>query len=105
MKKLFIVVLAAIGMVSCMNTDEVIEVSNGDAIAFADAFIENSVRATAYDNNTLDHFNVWGTVTAGQSTAPIFADTEVTKARKRGDPRGTDAFGLKSRPDILHAER
>ena len=80
MKKLFIVVLAAIGMVSCMNTDEVIEVSNGDAIAFADAFIENSVRATAYDNGNLNHFNVWGTVTAGQSTAPIFAGTEVTKA-------------------------
>ena len=79
MKKLFIVVLAAIGMVSCMNTDEVIEVSNGDAIAFADAFIENSVRATAYDNGNLDHFKVWGTVTAGQSTAPIFAGTEVTK--------------------------
>ncbi|MBQ5669525.1 MAG: hypothetical protein IIV29_02425 [Tidjanibacter sp.] len=79
MKKLFIVVLAAIGMVSCMNTDEVIEVSNGDAIAFADAFIENSVRATAYDNGNLDHFNVWGTVTAGQSTAPIFAGTEVEK--------------------------
>ena len=79
MKKLFIVVLAAIGMVSCMNTDEVIEVSNGDAIAFADAFIENSVRATAYDNGSLDHFNVWGTVTAGQSTAPIFANTEVEK--------------------------
>ena len=70
MKKLFVIVLAAIGMVSCMNTDEVIEVNNDNAIAFADAFIENSVRATAYDNNTLDHFNVWGTVTAGQ---PILA--------------------------------
>ena len=80
MKKLFVIVLAAIGMVSCMNTDEVIEVSNGDAIAFADAFIENSVRATAYDNGNLNHFNVWGTVTAGQSTAPIFKGTEVTKA-------------------------
>ena len=95
MKKLFIVVLAAIGMVSCMNTDEVIEVSNGDAIAFADAFIENSVRATAYDNGSLDHFNVWGTVTAGQSTAPIFANTEVTKANGVWSYTGATQYWVK----------
>ena len=95
MKKLFIVVLAAIGMVSCMNTDEVIEVSNGDAIAFADAFIENSVRATAYKGN-LDHFNVWGTVTAGQSTAPIFANTEVTKANGVWSYDGATQYWVKS---------
>ena len=59
MKKLFVIVLAAIGMVSCMNTDEVIEVNNDNAIAFADAFIENSVRAEI-NNDNLDNFEVWG---------------------------------------------
>ncbi|MBP3383753.1 MAG: hypothetical protein J6K78_07585 [Tidjanibacter sp.] len=95
MKKLFVIVLVAIGLVSCMNTDEVIEVNNDNAIAFADAFIENSVRATAYDNNTLDHFNVWGTVTAGQSTAPIFAGTDVTKANGVWSYTGATQYWVK----------
>ena len=59
MKKLFVIVLAAIGMVSCMNTDEVIEVNNGNAIAFADAFIENSARAESNTGNPTT-LNVWG---------------------------------------------
>ena len=71
MKKLFVIVLAAIGMVSCMNTDEVIEVNNDNAIAFADAFIENSVRAEI-NNDNLDNFEVWGWMQENSVEAPVF---------------------------------
>ena len=63
MKKLFVIVLAAIGMVSCMNTDEVIEVKGGDAIAFADVMLDNAVRAAVDPSTTFETiqgFNVWG---------------------------------------------
>ena len=82
MKKLFVIVLAAIGMVSCMNTDEVIEVNNDNAIAFADAFIENSVRAMIDETNPLNTFNVWGymveNVQDDAVTATVFEGKEVT---------------------------
>ena len=77
MKKLFVIVLAAIGMVSCMNTDEVIEVNNDNAIAFADAFIENSVRAEI-NNDNLTQFNVWGWMQEDAVEAPVFNAMEVT---------------------------
>ena len=80
MKKLFVIVLAAIGMVSCMNTDEVIEVNNDNAIAFADAFIENSVRAIIENGNDPDQFNqfkVWGWMKEGAVEAPVFTGRDV----------------------------
>ena len=77
MKKLFVIVLAAIGMVSCMNTDEVIEVNNDNAIAFADAFIENSVRAEI-NNDNLENFEVWGWMQENTVEAPVFNAMEVT---------------------------
>ncbi|MBP3383755.1 MAG: hypothetical protein J6K78_07595 [Tidjanibacter sp.] len=76
MKKLFVIVLAAIGMVSCMNTDEVIEVNNDNAIAFADAFIENSVRAEI-ETADLTQFNVWGWMQEDAVTATVFEGKEV----------------------------
>lgn len=75
MKKLLFVVLAAIGMASCMNTDEVVEVNSDNAIAFADAFIENSVRAIIENGNDLNQFNqfkVWGWMKEGAVEAPVF---------------------------------
>ncbi len=83
MKKLFVIVLAAIGMVSCMNTDEVIEVNNDNAIAFADAFIENSVRAEITTAD-LTQFNVWGWMQEGAVTATVFEGREVTNTDGAG---------------------
>ena len=83
MKKLFVIVLAAIGMVSCMNTDEVIEVNNGNAIAFADAFIENSVRAEINTGN-LTTLNVWGWMQEDAVTATVFEGKEVTNTDGAG---------------------
>ena len=80
MKKLLFVVLAAIGMASCMNTDEVVEVNSDNAIAFADAFIENSVRAIIENGNDLNQFNqfkVWGWMKEGAVEAPVFNGRDV----------------------------
>ena len=80
MKKLLFVVLAAIGMASCMNTDEVVEVNSDNAIAFADAFIENSVRAIIENGNDLnqfDQFKVWGWMKEGAVEAPVFTGRDV----------------------------
>ncbi|MBP3382494.1 MAG: leucine-rich repeat protein [Tidjanibacter sp.] len=77
MKKLLFVVLAAIGMASCMNTDEVVEVNSDNAIAFADAFIENSVRGEMIDNGNLDQFKVWGWMKEGAVEAPVFNGRDV----------------------------
>ena len=75
------IVLAAIGMVSCMNTDEVIEVKGGDAIAFADVMLDNAVRAavdpsTTYE--TIQGFNVWGFM--DDVNGVIFEGDEVTRS-------------------------
>ena len=81
MKKLFVIVLAAIGMVSCMNTNEVIEVKGGDAIAFADVMLDNAVRAAVDPSTTLETiqgFNVWGFM--DDVNGVIFEGDEVTRS-------------------------
>ena len=52
MKKIFLVALAAIGMTACMQ-DEVMEIANGGAIAFENAFVGNATRATAVTKDNL----------------------------------------------------
>ena len=61
MKKIFLVALAAIGMTACMQ-DEVVEIANGGAIAFDNAFIGNATRAESVTTDNLETFNVWGKV-------------------------------------------
>ena len=81
MKKLFVIVLAAIGMVSCMNTDEVIEVKGGDAIAFADVMLDNAVRAAVDPSTTFETiqgFNVWGFM--DDVNGVIFEGDKVTRS-------------------------
>lgn len=81
MKKLFVIVLAAIGMVSCMNTDEVIEVKGGDAIAFADVMLDNAVRAAVDPSTTFETiqgFNVWGFM--DDVNGVVFEGDEVTRS-------------------------
>ena len=79
MKKLFVIALAAVGMVACVN-DEIIETPQGNAISFDNAFIDNATRAELTAAN-LDAFKVWGYIDAGNSqVAPLFEGTEVSKA-------------------------
>ena len=80
MKKLFLVALAAVGLASCVQTEELAVANNNQAIGF-DTFVDN-VTKTLYDNNNLDHFNVYGTITAdnGGVITNIFPGVEVSNA-------------------------
>ena len=88
MKKLFLVALAAVGLASCVQTEELAVANNNQAIGF-DTFVDN-VTKTLYDNNTLYHFNVYGTITAdnGGLITNIFPGVLVTK--------GTNGWGYDS---------
>ena len=79
MKKLLLVVLAAVGLASCVQTEELAVANNNTAIAF-DTFVDN-VTKTIYDNANLDHFNVYGTITSDNNTVKtnIFPGVEVEK--------------------------
>ncbi|MBR2424405.1 MAG: hypothetical protein IKB18_04460 [Tidjanibacter sp.] len=78
MKKLFVVALAAIGMMACVQ-ENVTELPNGGEISFGKSFINNSTRAAvdpSYTVSTLGKFNVWGYVEQPEGT--VFQGTEVT---------------------------
>ena len=83
MKKLFVVALAALGMVACVNED-VVETPKSDAIAFAQVYVDNAVRAAAVDpsfapsaKNELKSFDVWAFMDGAAGT--VLADEDVTK--------------------------
>ena len=78
MKKLLLVVLAAVGMASCVQTEELAVANNKEAIAF-DTFVEN-VTKTLYNTGNLDHFKVYGTISQnGAVVTNIFPGVDVTK--------------------------
>ena len=78
MKKILFVVLAAVGLASCVQTEELGVANNKEAIGF-DTFVDN-VTKTIYDNNNpLDHFNVYGTISKnGAVVTNIFPGIPVT---------------------------
>ena len=80
MKKLLLVALAAVGLASCVQTEELSVANNNEAIAF-DTFVENATK-TLYDNTNLTYFNVYGTITADNDKVitNIFPGVEVSNA-------------------------
>ena len=80
MKKIFIAIVALAAATACSNS-EIVSV-NREAIAFDNAFINNSVRSVIdpsykYDTKMFADFAVYGFVT-GENTAPIFDGTQVS---------------------------
>lgn len=61
MKKLFIAILAVAGLAAC-SQDMTLETPKGAAIAFDNAFVNNSTRATDITKATLNDFGVYGSV-------------------------------------------
>lgn len=84
MKKYLYIAIAAATLASC-SQDEVIEISEKQAITFGEAFVGNSTRAVdpSYGEtaNMLTDFNVWGSVegtNSGTKTwVPIFVNDNV----------------------------
>lgn len=86
MKKIFVAMLALAAATACSN-DELVSV-NQEAIAFDNAFINNSVRSVvdpSYSNtNLFGDFAVYGYV-AGESSASIFDGTQVSGTALNGE--------------------
>lgn len=61
MKKIFIAVLAVAALASCAK-EEAVRVDRGGAIAFGDAFVENSTRAIYNSADDITGFTVFGNV-------------------------------------------
>lgn len=61
MKKLFIAILAVAGLAAC-SQDMTLETPKGAAIAFDNAFVNNSTRATDITKANLNDFGVYGSV-------------------------------------------
>ena len=85
MKKLLFVALAAVGMTACVQNEE-LAVSKGNAIAFANDFIDNATKSIdgTYQNNgaganELTKFHVYGTVQNANGLANIFNEELVSK--------------------------
>ena len=93
MKKLFAILAVAAAVVACQK-NETIALDNGEAIAFGNAFVENSVRAAvdpSYSANDIQSFNVYGTA----NNVVIYPGATVTKGTANyGDAWScTDADG------------
>ena len=79
MKKLFIAILAVTGLVAC-SQDQLVEAPKSVAIAFDNAFVNNSTRATDITKATLNDFGVYGSVVNNQGQQGlIFKNQEVKK--------------------------
>lgn len=101
MKKYLYIALAAAAFTSC-SQDESLDVLK-EAIAFGDAFVENSTRAIdpSYNNDTkkIEAFKVWGNVKAnnGSTYVPVFAGANVTDD---GNNNTTIAYGQAWKCDV-----
>lgn len=84
MKKILIAILAVAGLAAC-SQDQLVEAPKSVAIAFDNAFVNNSTRATDITKDNLKDFGVYGSVVNGQGQQGlIFKNQEVTK--------GTDGY-------------
>ena len=84
MKKILFVVLAAVGLASCVQTEELGVANNNEAIAF-DPFVENATKASMHTTGNLESFNVYGTISKnGAVVTNIFPGVPVTKDTNTG---------------------
>ena len=73
MKKIFVAVMAMAAFVACSNEEQV-AAPQGQAIAFGDAFVDNSTKAIYEGTNKLTQFTVWGNV----NDVPLYGETGAT---------------------------
>ena len=102
MKKFFIMLAAAVTVVSCAK-EETLSFDKGEAIEFGNAFIDNATRVAedpSYGENgaNLEEFKVWGNVSGGNGLVAIFADNKVTGTVGSTTVDGNDV------PNIWHCD-
>lgn len=79
MKKILFAAAALVAFAACTN-DDVVSRLEGPAIAFDNAFVENSTRAAQdLSKDNLANFGVYGSVTKDSNVGMIFRNTPVTK--------------------------
>ena len=79
MKKIFIAIMAVAAAVSC-SQELTVDAPKGAAIAFDNAFVENSTRANDLNANNLTDFGVYGFITNASGEGQIFNNQAVTKS-------------------------
>ena len=78
MKKLFLVALAAVGLASCVQTEELAVAGGTTAIAFGDSFVDNATKADPTTTTaSIDNFDVWAFMDEVGGT--VLTDEDVTK--------------------------
>lgn len=80
MKKIAMIALAAAALAAC-NKSEVVETPKGIAIAFDNAFVNNSTKANDITAQTLESFGVFGYVEANGTKGKIFDNQLVTGSK------------------------
>ena len=79
MKKIFIAIMAVAAAVSC-SQELTVDAPKGAAIAFDNAFVENSTRANDLTANNITDFGVYGFITNASGAGQIFNNQAVTKS-------------------------
>ena len=79
MKKLLLVVLAAVGLASCVQTEELAVAGGSTAIAFGDAYVHNATKAGDPSTTTanIEDFDVWAFM--DEVDGIVFTDEDVEK--------------------------
>ena len=81
MKKIFLVALAAVGLAACATEDTIVT-PQGQAIAFGDAFVDNSTKAIIASAGDIQGFQVWGNVKGSNATpVPLYGETGAAVTR------------------------
>ena len=79
MKKLFLVALAAVGLASCVQNEELAVAGGNVAIAFGDSYVHNATKADpTTTTETIEGFDVWAFMDEVGGT--VLADEDVTKS-------------------------
>ena len=82
MKKVLLSIFAVAALASCFQNEELVGVGSDQPIAFDNAYVGGATKAidNSFNNDNLDLFQVYGTVTANGATSDIFRGVEVRKA-------------------------
>ena len=87
MKKIFIAMMAMAAFAACATEDTIVT-PKGNAIAFGDAFVDNSTKAIIEDADDIEGFTVWGNVQGTGSVVALYGDTGATVTRENGQSLG-----------------